>query len=305
MSEKVSLVRCQANNEVKRGVFEALSQIDINSHSVKNVVIKPNLCYYWNASTGYTTDPVIVSALIDWVREKYGEHLDITIAEADGSAMRTKLAFKILGYEKLAKDKGVGLYNLSDGPCVQEKTTVNRREMEFKVPKLLHETDLFINVPKLKIMQITRITCAMKNIFGCIATPRKVIYHPYLNEAVVGINKLLKPQITLVDGLVGLGKYPVKLNLLMASRDPFSTDWIASQIMGFNPSSLDFLRIAETEKIGDHRQIRTVGEQINTFQKLFPKSGLIPTEYVWGLEIGLLRLYARIVGDVLPPFIRD
>lgn len=305
MSGKVSLVLCQNPKEVKESVYKALSLIGPVDKSVSNVTIKPNLCYYWNSSTGYTTDPRIVTALIDWVRERYGEHIEIRIAEADGSAMRTKLAFQVLGYEKLVKEKGVELYNLSEGPFTQEKTVVNKREVDFKVPQLLKETDLFINVPKLKIMKITRISCAMKNVFGCIATPRKMIYHPYLNEAIVGINKILKPQINVVDGLVGLGNYPVKLDLIMASLDPFATDWVASQVMGFNPKELEFLRIAEKEKIGDYKSVSHVGEDPNAFRKKFPNNSVIPIEYLWSLEIDLLKLYTKIVGDVLPPFIRD
>jgi uncharacterized protein (DUF362 family) len=305
MSKKVNLVRCENRNAIKNSIYTCLSQIDHIEKNVNDITIKPNLCYYWNSSTGYTTDPQVISALIDWARDRFGKDITIRIAEADGSAMRTKLAFKILGYEKLSKEKGVELYNLSEGPCIQEKTVVNDREIEFKLPQILKDTDLFINVPKLKLMQITRITCGMKNVFGCIATPRKIIYHPYLNEAIVGINKLLKPDITVVDGLVALAKFPIKLDLLMASNSAFATDWVASQIMRFNPERLEFLKIAAKEKIGDKKEVQVVGAPIDSFKSLFPKNPIIPTELLWSAEINLLRLYVRIVGDVLPPFIKD
>ena len=154
-------------------------------------------------------------------------------------------------------------------------------------------------------MQITRMTCAMKNVFGCIATPRKVIYHKYLNEAIVGINKVLKPNLNVVDGLVGLGNYPARLNLIMAGPDTFSTDWVAAQVMGFNPNRLKFLRIAEKEKLGKGSSVGYVGEDPKLYRDKFPNHSIIPTEHLWSLEIGLLRLYARIVNDVLPPFIRE
>lgn len=64
----------------------------------------------------------------------------------------------------------------------------------------------------------------MKNIFGCIGYRRKIVYHPFLDEAIVGINKVLRPHLTVVEGLVALGRYPVKLVLIMASADPFSVD---------------------------------------------------------------------------------
>ena len=306
MGNIVSLVHIQSADEIKNSIYKALNLINFNiNKQVRTVAIKPNLCYYWDASTGYTTDPLIIAGIIDWVRDSCGEDIDIKIVETDASAMRTNLAFSILGYEKLAIEKGVELVNLSEGQSSDKKVYVNNREIEFKVPQLLQEVDLFINAPKLKVMRITRITCAMKNLFGCISSTRKILYHPYLNETIVGINKILKPQLTLVDGQVALGRYPIKLGLLMASTDVFSIDWIASVIMGYNPLKLDFLNIALKENVGSRNGLSTVGENPKEFKKMFPKEGIVPTEYLWSLQIGLLKAYAKIVNDVIPPSIQD
>ncbi|MEM3393334.1 MAG: hypothetical protein QW487_07590 [Candidatus Bathyarchaeia archaeon] len=37
---------------------------------LKKIVIKPNLCYYWDSNTGETTDPELVKALIDLLRSQ-------------------------------------------------------------------------------------------------------------------------------------------------------------------------------------------------------------------------------------------
>ena len=42
-------------------------------------------------------------SVIRYVRERIGEDVKITVAEADASAMRTKYAFKILGYDELCQ----------------------------------------------------------------------------------------------------------------------------------------------------------------------------------------------------------
>ncbi|GAH40980.1 unnamed protein product [marine sediment metagenome] len=62
--------------------------------------------YYWDASTGETTDPRIVSSIIDSLRNRFGDNVDICVVESDASAMRTKYAFKVLGYDKLCEEKG-------------------------------------------------------------------------------------------------------------------------------------------------------------------------------------------------------
>ncbi len=307
MGSVVSLVRAQSSvEEIKNSVLGALDLIDFKLNGpVKSVVIKPNLCYYWDAATGYTTDPRVVAGVIDCVRERCGEDVDIKVVEADASAMRTKYAFPVLGYEKLAKEKNVELFNLSNDVLVEKTVHVNRREISFKVPQLLLKSDLFINVPKLKIMRATKITCAMKNIFGCIGFPRKAVYHPFLNEAIVGINKILRPHLTIVDGLVGLGRFPVKLGLIMASVDPFSIDWIASQIMGYKPSKVRFLKVAMKEKLGNLDGITTSGESVAEFQKIFPKENFTSSKYWWTIQFWLLKAYHKIVGDVIPPVFEE
>lgn len=307
MGSPVSLVRTQSSLEnIRNCISEALNLAGFKlDASMKSVVIKPNLCYYWDAATGYTTDPRVVAGVIECVRERCGQDVDIKVVEADASAMRTKYAFRVLGYEKLAKEKNVELFNLSNDVLVEKKVHVNQQEISFKVPQVLLKSDFFINVPKLKIMRATKITCAMKNIFGCIGSPRKVVYHPLLNEAIVGINEILRPHLTVVDGLVALGCFPVKLGLIMASVDPFSVDWVASQIMGYKPSSVKFLKIAMKENLGNPNGITIRGENVSDIQKVFPKANFTSSDYWWNIQFWLLKAYKNMVGDVIPPFLEE
>ena len=306
MGDVVSLVRTHGFEErdIKEAIEKALDLIDFKPKvSVKSVDIKVNLCYYWHASTGYTTDPRVVSGIIDCLRDIYGNNIKIRLVEADGTAMRTKYAFLMLGYEELAKRKNVELFNLSQDEIREERVRVDGREIAFQIPQSLLKSDLFINVPKLKIMRETKITCALKNIYGCIAYPRKIIYHPILNEAIVGINKMLHPDLIIVDGIVALGRFPIKLGLIMASKDPFSIDWVASKIMGFNPSKIKFLKIALKEKLGNLTGIEIQGEEILSFQKMFPKENFFSSKRWWNTLFCVFNLYAKISGDVIPPML--
>lgn len=298
----VSLVRTShSENEIKDSIRNGLDLIDFKmKRPVRTVTLKVNLCYYWDATTGHTTDPLLVAAIIDYVRERYGNDIDIKVVEADATAMRTKYAFVILGYDKLAKEKNVELFNLSNDTLAEKEVQVNGRTIKFKIPISLMKSDLFINIPKLKTHSLTRITCALKNVYGCIASHRKVVYHPFLNETIVGVNKILHPHLTIVDGLVALGRFPVKLDLIMASVDPFSIDWIASQIMGYNPSKIGFLKVALKEKLGEPDGILTHGESLNTFRKIFPKENFVYSKLLLKTQKTLLTFYEKIVGDVVP-----
>ena len=302
MGNVVSLVRTVDSAQgVKESISKALDLIGFQvDKNVRSVVIKPNLAYYWDSSTGYTTDPRVVAGIIDWAREMFGD-VDIKVVEADASAMRTKYVFPALGYEKLAKEKSIELFNLSKDVLLDETVHVNGREISFKVPALLKKCDLFVNVPKLKIMRAVKITCAMKNVFGCIGFPKKMIYHKILDEAIVGINKVLHPHLTIVDGLVGLGRFPAKLGLIMASTDVVSVDWVASQIMGYRPSKINFLKLAVKEGLGDPHDLRIEGEKLEGFSRVFPKEGFVASKYLWSVQFWLLNAYRRLSGDILPP----
>lgn len=305
MRSVVSSVKAQRSvGEIKNSIEKALDLIDFRTkNTVRSVVIKPNLCYYWHADTGYTTDPRVVAGVIDYIRERWGADTDIEIVEADATAMRTKYAFLILGYEKLAREKKVGLFNLSTDSREVKKARVNGREIKFEVPRLLLNCDLFINVPKLKIMRQTTITCALKNIFGCIATPRKIVYHQFLDEAIVGINKILQPDVTIVDGLVALSRFPVRLDLVMAGSSAFSVDSIASRIMGFNPRKVSFLKLAVKEGLGDLRKIEVVGADICALRRKFPHVNQFLFTHMWDWQLRLLKMYNTIVNDIIPPIL--
>ena len=302
MGAPVSLIRVESpQEEIAEPISQALQLIDFSHEGpVELVSIKPNLCYYWDAATGYTTDPRVVAWIIDYTRQRYGEDATMRIVESDATAMKTKYTFPALRYDTLAKEKDVELFNLSNDRVEKKTVNVNGLELAFRVPQSLLESDLFINVPKLKTMRATGITCAMKNIFGCIASPRKIIYHEFLAEAIVGINKILRPHLTIVDGLIGLGRHPAKLGLLMASVDPFSIDWVASQIMGYTPSDIGFLRIAAKEKLGTPEGMKTEGEDIRAFKELFPRESLLHSK-LWDIQLWLLNAYNKIVKDVIPP----
>jgi len=293
-------------NNMNEYIKDVINPLDASfPKNIDEVLIKPNLCYYWDANTGYTTDPKIVLGIIYWIRQYFGNDIGIKIVESDASSMNVKLAFKILGYEKLFNDSNIELINLSKVHTVETSVLVNNRKISYKIPRMLLDNNLLINVPKLKIMRVTKITCAMKNLFGCIAKKKKNTYHPYINEAIVGINKIIKPNLSIIDGLIALGRHPKYLGLLMASTDVFSIDCIAAKIMGYKISQVKFLKIAEKEGIGNSSNLKTIGEDVEQFRKNFPRESIIPIDYIWNAQLKLLDLYTKIVGDILPPLLQE
>lgn len=293
-----------SDEDMGNAISRAIDQLGFNfSGNIQNVVIKPNLCYYWDSSTGETTDPRVVSAVIDYVRMKVGKSVNISIAEADASAMKTKYAFKVLQYDKLSQTKNVNLVNLSEGNITDTKVKVLEKEFALPINNLFSQADLVINVPKLKTHNLMGVTCALKNMFGAISKPRKYSYHSILPYAIVGANKLVRSHIVVVDGVVSYGAYPKKLGVVIAGDNPLATDFIAAEIMGFNPRRIQYLKMAEREQIGQTRNIWLVENEIKLaeIKKSFPSYNHFIHSLSWGLQLRMLRLYAAIVGDVIPP----
>lgn len=268
----VSFVR--ANDSIIAGIKEAVEKsiklVNFNfNNKVNRIVIKPNMCYYYHPSTGEVTDPKFVSALIDVLRENFASNPEISVVESDATAMKCKYVFKMLGYDKLAEEKKVGLANLSEEKTKQMDIEINGHSLTFSIAEMLLDCDLLVNVPKIKYMPGPKITCALKNIFGCNAYYKKSIYHTALSEAIVGINKLVRTNLVVVDGLIVNGKNTKHLNLVMASEDPVSVDAAASKLLGINPESVEQIVLASKEHIGTSK-FSPVGD-FAFFQKNFPR----------------------------------
>jgi uncharacterized protein (DUF362 family) len=250
------------------------------------VAIKPNLCFYWKHTTGETTDPTLVGAFIDILR-KHSCADKIYIVEADASAMRMDHAARMLGYEKLAREKNVELVNLSKETLV----SINANDpiaKEITIPKMLTEMDFFVSMPKLKTHGLTGLTCSLKNQIGCIGVPRKVVFHKNINRVIALVNQAVKTDLVLVDGIVALGKTPRKLNLVMAGSDVVATDFVAAKIAGFNPRRIK--HISESEKLGvGSTNVRLVGDDLLPFSKLFPRKSFIHN----ASRKALVRMYGR------------
>lgn len=52
------------HEQLKQAIEDSLNLIHyLLPSKLENIVIKPNMCYYWDYSTGQTTDPKFVGAL--------------------------------------------------------------------------------------------------------------------------------------------------------------------------------------------------------------------------------------------------
>jgi uncharacterized protein (DUF362 family) len=275
----VSLVDTSRYEALTEAVMQALKliQFDFNKE-IRKIAIKTNLNYYWKSSTGETVDPRVIEAIIDVFRKQTNVE-DIYIVESDATVVRIRYAFKMLDHEELALRKGVKLINLCEDVLLPANLNAPLPLLkQIKVPETLTKVDLFISVPKVKVHSLTGLTCALKNQFGCIPIKRKIVFHENLSKTIAFINKLITPDLVLVDGIIAKGKTPKRLNLIMAGYNPVAVDFIAAKIAGFNPRRIKPL--VESEKLGvGSTNVKCVGDDLSHFAKMFPKRGFFYNLY--------------------------
>jgi uncharacterized protein (DUF362 family) len=131
-----------------------------------------------------------------------------------------------------------------------------------------------VHLPTVKCHIYTTTTGAMKNAFGGLLTHNRHYTHSWIHEALVDLLKVqqqIHPGIfAVMDGTTagdGTGPRIMKpraKNILLASGDQVAIDAIAAKLMGFDPLSIGYIRIAHEQGlgVGDPREIEIVGDDI-------------------------------------------
>ena len=141
----------------------------------------------------------------------------------------------------------------------------------FMIPKRFIGENI-IHLPTVKTHVFTTTTGAMKNAFGGLLNERRHWTHPVIHETLVDLlmiqKKIHRGVFAVMDGtFAGDGPGPrcmiphVK-NVMLASSDQVAIDAVAAKLMGFDPMSIKFIRMAHDLGLGcgDPRDIEIVGD---------------------------------------------
>lgn len=239
-------------NEPKRMIKEILAKIKIEEEiAVDQLIgIKPNLVVAKKSESGATTDPDLVAGVIEYLQAK--GHKNIMILEGSWVGDRTSKAFKVCGYDKLAEKYNVPLIDLQKDSYKTAK--INGEEIN--VCEKILEVDYLINMPVLKGHCQTRMTCALKNLKGCIPDSEKRRFHTLgLHNPIVYLNKVIKQDLIIVDGIFGdldfeEGGNPVQMNRVIVGKDPVLVDSYVADVMGHKIDDIPYIKIAEDLGVG-------------------------------------------------------
>jgi uncharacterized protein (DUF362 family) len=272
--EIVSIVKVNDKSDIYESVRAGLKLIGNPAFSKDDIVaIKPNLCCIKGPETGATTDLRVMEAIIRYLQEEF--HVsDISVVESDGTQLLADMAFKLLGYENLCQRMNVKIVNLSKDQFTVKTFEKNAYLKKIKVPETLARATCLISVPKIKIHTLCTFGGTMKNQYGCNPYPKKSIYHSHLTDCVVDLTSVFKPQLVVVDGIVGMeGRgpvhgVPVKMNNLIFGRDVVAVDHLIGRLIGANPNKVKYIIEAQKRGLGTTKY-EVVGAEVEACKRQF------------------------------------
>lgn len=152
-----------------------------------------------------------------------------------------------------------------------------------------------VHLPTVKCHIYTTTTGAMKNAFGGLLATHRHYTHSWIHRTLVDLLAIQKEihsgLFAIMDGTTagnGPGPrtmFPVVKDYMLASSDQVAIDAVAAKMMGFDPMSLEFIRVAHEDGlgVGDPRDIEIAGADISGES--------------WGFSVG--DNGASMVGDLM------
>jgi uncharacterized protein (DUF362 family) len=195
----------------------------------KRILLKPNVVAYprWLPLGGIPRSAITDLRFLEALLRVFDGY-DITIAEGSlATRVSTDEVLERTGVAALARRYGAQLVNLNRA----ERFEVPWAYGTLRLPVQL-QTHEYINVPKLKTHVLTGVSLACKNQKGLLASADKVRFHREfdLHDAIRALTDVVQPQLTVVDGILGMeGPGPTlgrsrRSRLIVAGRDTRAVD---------------------------------------------------------------------------------
>lgn len=224
----------------------------------KQIAIKINLCDCKPPETGATTHPIFLDAFLEWVKSR-NSNATVKVVESNATHARPDLIRNWLGISPILEKHHAKWVNLSNDKWARKQIN-GLRFQNIRVPETIASSDLLVSMAKMKTHTLTTISCSLKNMYGCIMSSNKIKFHDYLDEAIVDACAAMRPDFSIVDGIIGMGGpkgpidgVPIQAGLIVAGLDPVAVDAASATIMGVNPNYVGHVRKAQEAKIGSMR----------------------------------------------------
>lgn len=212
----------------------------------RRVLVKPNLLTDRAPDQAVTTHPALVRQVI---RRLKACGARVTVGDSPASAANLARVWERSGIGAVCAEEGVPLIALEQSGA----ETFTRDGFTFPIARPVLESDLIVNLPKVKSHSLTLLTAAVKNIYGTIPGYAKTTLHRQypkpetFGQLVRTLWSVMPPCWTLADAVIGMegqgpaNGRPIPLGFLAASADPFALDHALCGILRIDPRRVPYL----------------------------------------------------------------
>ena len=274
----VALVRCPTYDP--QNVYEALSRgvellggLDRFVTPGECLLLKPNLLAGDDPDRVVTTHPSVLAASARLFQEGGAA---VSFGDSPGLDRPARAAERA-GLIEAGSRSGAEFVDFSSGSRVDNPE--GELVSGFPIAQPVQECDAIVNLPKMKTHQLTRVTGAVKNLFGCIPGQRKALYHVQFQDVVafstllVELNLILHPRLHVMDGVIAMegngprGGDPRPMRALILSQDPVALDAAFCRIIDLDPKFVPTNVIGHRRGLGYFRErdIEFVGDPLDSF----------------------------------------
>ena len=231
---------------VHSNIFMMLEELGARELIKKDmrVFLKANLLSKKLPEDAVTTHPSIVQAVAEYVRDQGAKAI---IGDSPGGPF-TEAAlrgiYQSTGMQRAALHSGA---ELNFDTSVAEVRLEEHKALErIEMVRAIIESDLVIDLAKLKTHVMMTYTGAVKNLYGTIPGLTKAAYHMKLQEPqhfanhLIDICQRIKPAISIIDAVTAMeGDGPSngmrrELGYLLGSTDPYELDYVACTLAGID-----------------------------------------------------------------------
>jgi uncharacterized protein (DUF362 family) len=298
---KVAVLKCKPEtilSDIERlcelgGMKQALA-------AGRTTILKDNISWHYPFPSANTTPWQMEGTILALKHMGYGD-----IACVQNKTVVTN-AFKgedLNHYLPLFKKYDVPvLYNFkeTDMKWVEYRPKAKMHVLPRIFPEGIHVPDYFfgkniVHLPTVKCHIYTTTTGAMKNAFGGLLATKRHYTHSWIHRTLVDLLAIQKEihsgLFAVMDGTTagnGPGPrtmIPVVKDYMLASSDQVAIDAVAAKMMGFDPMTLEYIKVAHDDGlgVGDPRDIEIVGDDVS--------------KESWGFYVG--DNGASVVGDLM------
>jgi len=259
MNNKISIVECNdyTSESLSKALREAVSKSPMPVVKGKTILLKPNILSDTLSSACVTTNPEFLREVIRLLKEEGASK--IYVGDSPGLA---PLGFKPVkcGIYDVIKEENVTWVDFVKNQTTH-KLNVGNKKINLPLATIINEVDLIFSLPKFKTHELMYTTGSIKNLFGLVPGLHKSpnhLYFPSRNsfaKLIVEIFKIVKPDYTIMDGVIGMegpgpanGK-PKAINLIISGSNFPGVDSTQAIIMGYKPMQIPILRELASQKL--------------------------------------------------------